>query len=262
MLKSGPPDLNQHLACEPSSGNILRTMYSFCWFTMQFSLLVRNVCRDDGDKSKCAHCTSFLAYLHHNSHFCEFWHLFCTVGPGFWQLSWESVLDVVWTTLMGMQSHCFFKGFKIPFGKSLPLHTAIRIWTLSNVVSIGLSQIQAGFQSHKLHYAEPVLVLLDGMGLCKMSQDKERCLWLINFISLGYPIPGFLIATYLQVLFIWDIPSQIIDQDPDFSILGYFNFGMRYLRNLIKYLWNIQYNEWVLGEYMVVYLTYPIDISR
>jgi hypothetical protein len=33
---------------------------------MQFSLLVRNVCRKDGDKTKCAHCTSFLAYLHHN----------------------------------------------------------------------------------------------------------------------------------------------------------------------------------------------------
>ena len=86
-------------------------------FRMQFSLLVRNLCRDDGDKAKFAHCTSFLAYLHHNSHFREFWHFFCTAGPGFRQLSWESVLDVVRTTRMGLPSHCFFKGFKIPFWK-------------------------------------------------------------------------------------------------------------------------------------------------
>jgi hypothetical protein len=42
---------------------------------------------------------------------------FCTAGPGFRPLLWESVLDVVRTTWMGMQSHCFFKGFKIPFWK-------------------------------------------------------------------------------------------------------------------------------------------------
>jgi hypothetical protein len=37
--------------------------------------------------------------------------------PCFRQLSWESVLDVVRTTRMGMLSHCFFKQFKIPFWK-------------------------------------------------------------------------------------------------------------------------------------------------
>jgi hypothetical protein len=33
------------------------------------------------------------------------------------QQAWGSVLVVVGTTRMGMPSHCFFKGFKIPFWK-------------------------------------------------------------------------------------------------------------------------------------------------
>jgi hypothetical protein len=43
------------------------------------------------------------------------------------QQVWGSVLVVVGTTRMGMPSHCFLRGLKYLFGKSLPQHTTIRI---------------------------------------------------------------------------------------------------------------------------------------
>jgi hypothetical protein len=73
MCDSMPPDLNEEFTCEPSFVKILRTGQMMCkksTFIVQISEISRSVRRDDCGKDQSAHCTSFLAYLHHNLQFC------------------------------------------------------------------------------------------------------------------------------------------------------------------------------------------------